>query len=228
MNHEQNMLNPAQLQLAADSPIFQNIPVDELEHLLKGRVLLRSFAKGEIIYSPSHYENSIGLFLEGSGVAEKGSSSVILNSFQPGSFFGVATLFFHPDHYVTTVRAKSSCLVAFLSEKALLEIFELDSRVSLNYIAFLSSRIHFLNRKIDKFTAVSAEEKLVLWLLEQAEFNNPIPMSVSYARLAEILDLGRSSLYRAMDALEAEGILRKEKKLLTILDMEALHHWPEK
>ena len=81
---------------------------------------------------------------------------------------------------------------------------------------------------IDKFTAVSAEEKLVLWLLEQAEFNNPIPMSVSYARLAEILDLGRSSLYRAMDALEAEGILRKEKKLLTILDMEALHHWPEK
>ena len=34
MNHEQNMLNPVQLQLAADSPIFQNIPVDELRQRL--------------------------------------------------------------------------------------------------------------------------------------------------------------------------------------------------
>ena len=47
-------------------------------------------------------------------------------------------------------------------------------------------------------------------------------------KLAESLDLGRSSLYRAMDALEADGILKKDKKLLTILDMDALERWSPK
>lgn len=227
MDHGQNNLTAEQLRLAAESSVFQNIPSEILYPLLNREAQLRSFHRDEIIFSPNHFEESIGLFLGGKAVAEKSGGSVILNTFHPGSCFGVATLFCHSKRYVTTVRATSDCLVAFFSGDAMMRLFAEEPRISLNYIAFLASRIHFLNRKIDKFTAESAEEKLVLWLLEQAEQSNPIQMNISYAKLAEVLDLGRSSLYRAMDALEADGILKKEKKLLTILDMDALEHWPQ-
>ncbi|MBQ8599366.1 MAG: Crp/Fnr family transcriptional regulator [Oscillospiraceae bacterium] len=218
-------LSENQILLIAKNPVFQSVPLEVLQPLLEQNIQLRSFKKGEIIYSPNHFEESMGLFLTGTAVAEKSNGSVILNTFAPGSCFGVATLFSHSRRYVTTVKASSDCLVAFFSGEAMTRLFREEPQISLNYIGFLASRIHFLNRKIDQFTAVSAEEKLVLWLLEQAEQENPFQLSISYAKLADMLDLGRSSLYRALDALEACGILHKEGKLLTVLDMERLENW---
>ena len=219
-------LTTEQLRLAAKNPIFQSVALPRLRELLEREVKLCSFDKEEIIYSPDHFEESIGLFLKGSAVAEK-NGSVILNTFEAGNCFGVATLFSHSRRYVTTIRAKSSCIVAFLSGESMTRLFREEPQISLNYISFLASRIHFLNRKIDQFTAVSAEEKLALWLLEQAEQSNPFRMPVSYAKLADMLALGRSSLYRAFDNFEEEGILKKEGKQLEILDMNRLEHRSE-
>lgn len=218
-------LSEEQLLLIAKNPVFQSVPLTVLQPLLEQEIQLRSFKKGEIIYSPNHFEESMGLFLKGTAVAEKSNGSVVLNTFAPGSCFGVATLFSHSRRYVTTVKANSGCLVAFFSGESMTRLFREEPQISLNYIGFLASRIYFLNGKIDQFTAVSAEEKLVLWLLEQAEQENPFQLSISYAKLADMLDLGRSSLYRALDALEVSGILHKEGKLLTVLDMERLENW---
>ena len=228
MKRTEHSLTEEQLQLAAQNPIFRSVALSRLAELLEREVLLCSFRKDEIIYSPDHFEERIGLFLSGTAVAEKSKGTVILNTFEAGSCYGVATLFSQSKRYVTTIRAKSDCLVAFLSGESMIRLFREEPQISLNYIAFLASRIHFLNRKIDQFTAVSAEEKLTLWLLEQAERSNPFRMPVSYAKLAEMLDLGRSSLYRALDALEAEGLLKKDGKLLEITDISALEHWSER
>ncbi len=204
------------------SPIFEGIPVTELDSLLKDDVEIGHFYSGEIIFSPLHFEERLGILLSGSAVAVK-PGGVVLNHFGPGSCFGVATLFSPHKTYVTTVKAQQDCSIAFFSEEAMRQLFREREQIALNYITFLSSRIHFLNRKIDKFTAVSAEEKLALWLLEQLESGNSIiQMSCSYAQLADMLDLGRASLYRAFDHWEAVGVLRKEKKLLYVLDADKL------
>lgn len=217
---EQN-LNQQQLELLGHCPIFQGISVERLKELLADKVELRRFARGEIIYSPKHFEESLCLILKGTAAADK-HGSVLLNTFQPGSCFGVATLFSPSKRYVTTVKATSTCLAAFFPAALMQDLFRQEPTISQNYITFLASRIHFLNRKIDQFTAVSAEEKVVYYLLEQLEYGNPIHMKLSYAKLADMLDLSRSSLYRAMDALEEDGLLHKEGKLLHILDTDAL------
>ena len=228
MKMENGVLTEEQLLLMAQNPVFRNIPLETLRPLLNREAQLQSFRKGEILFSPDCFQKSMGLFLRGSVVAEKGRGSVILNTFQPGNGFGVATLFCSSTRYVTTIRAKSNGLVAFFSDEAMTRLFREEPQISLNYISFLASRIHFLNHRIDQFTAVSAEEKVVLYLLEQVEKGNPIRMEGSYAKLADMLDLSRSSLYRAMDALEADGILKKEGKLLTILDQKGLEQWTNK
>lgn len=188
---------------------------------------LRSFARGEVIYSPAHFECSIGLFLSGSAQVEKSGGTVILNTLRPGDWFGVAALFSQSRRYVATVRAASSCRVAFFTHEGLTGMFAAEPVIGLNYISFLSSRIHFLNRKIDQFTAVSAEEKLALYLLEQTENGPSFALPMSYAKLADSLDLSRSSLYRAMDALEDDGVLKKEGRRLTVLDPEGLEQWAQ-
>lgn len=222
MKEELCQLTDTLLILIAKNPIFQSVEAEKLKTLLEREGNIRSFSKDEVIFSPQHFEESVGLILQGNAVAEKGHGSVILNQFTPGSCFGVATLFSRSKCYVTTVRAKSDCQVLFLSGDSMSRLFREENKIALNYIAFLASRIHFLNRKIDQFTATSAEEKLALWLLEQAELQNPIELNISYAKLADMLDLGRSSLYRALSSLEENGILKKEGKRLTILDFSRL------
>ncbi len=222
MEQKQRMLSEGDLLLLSRCPVFTGLSTERLAALLEDLVQLRHFEKGEIIFSPSRFDEMLGVVLEGLAVAEK-SSGVILNRFEAGSCFGVATLFSPHKRYVTTVRASSACSVAFFSEEAMKALFRAEESIALNYISFLSGRIHFLNSKIDKFTAVSAEEKLVLWLLERYENGSTIiRLDCSYGELADTLALGRSSLYRAMDQLIEEGILKKEKKLLCILDPDKL------
>ena len=87
----------------------------------------------------------------------------------------------------------------------------------MSYIAFLSQRIRFLNRKIDSFTAPSAREALLRHLLE-IHRDGAAEITGGYSQLARTLNIGRASLYRALDALEAEGCIRRDGKCITILE----------
>jgi len=220
------ILSSEQLEYVARCPIFRGLSASRLGELLTPRLRLRAFERGSVIYSPTSFERSLGIVLAGSATATK-KGSVILNTFQPGSCFGVATLFSNSRRYVATVQAKSACLVALLSGSQLQELFRLEPTITQNYIAFLCSRIHFLNRRIDAFTAVTADEAVALYLLEQLEHGNPIRLDLSYAKLADMLALGRSTLYRSFALLEEAGILRKNGRAITILDADRLEQWAD-
>lgn len=221
-----NALSSEQLEYVACCPIFRGLSASRLAELVAPQLRLRFFQGGTVIYSPTDFERSLGIVLAGSAIATK-KGSVILNTFQPGSCFGVATLFSNSRRYVATVQAKSPCLVAMLSGAQLQELFRLEPTITQNYIAFLYSRIHFLNRKIDAFTAVTADEAVALYLLEQLEHGNPICLDLSYAKLADTLALGRSTLYRSFAILEEAGILRKNGRVITILDPDGLEQWAD-
>ena len=83
-----------------------------------------------------------------------------------------------------------------------------------NYIRYLSDRIAFLNSKIAGLSAGDSVHKLAQWLLEHASGGAaPLP---PMTRLANELNLGRASLYRAMDTLEVSGAIRREGKTVLL------------
>ena len=62
------------------------------------------------------------------------------------------------------------------------------------------------NDKIGSFTAPTAQARLALWLLA----HGPQPQVESYTQLSRELNLGRASLYRALESLEGEGIIQRQ------------------
>ena len=92
-------------------------------------------------------------------------------------------------------------------------------QVARNYIAFLSERIQFLNEKIGSFTAPTARVRLARWLAAQT---SPVQVK-SYMALANELNVGRASLYRALDALASQGVLKRQGACITVMDPVALH-----
>lgn len=205
-----------------DCVLFEGLAPQEVCALLEEqqkaglgqRVQLKDFAKGQTIYTPEHYRRSLGIISRGIVVVEK-ENGVLLNELGAGRCFGAAALFVTQERYVTTVRAKTACQVLFLSMEAMQEIMVQYPQIALNYIRFLSGRIQFLNRRIDSFIAPSAEGSLLSYLRQQPDgTSRELPMS----RLAELLNLGRTSLYRAVEHLEQQGMIRREGKWIRLTE----------
>ena len=74
---------------------------------------------------------------------------------------------------------------------------------------------------IHSFTAGSAERRLSLFLADN-ESEGVYCANVSMVALADMLDIGRASLYRAFDKLEAEGFIEKKEKTILLKNKEGM------
>ena len=112
-----------------------------------------------------------------------------------------------------------------MPEELLKALFQKDFRLTEAYLSYLTERILFLNRRIDAFTAGSAAQRLAAYLLTQSVPLEGGGLGLCWSsgnRLAQALNVGRASLYRAIDQLEESGLIQKEQKTLRILDAERL------
>lgn len=211
------MLTAKQRSVVAGSFLLEGVepPEDFLRQLQPIR-----FQPGEEIYSAQRFRSAIAILLSGSAQV-RGHSGVLMNLLGPGDCFGVAALFHPVEEYVTTVSARTAVSLVFITDKELTNLFRRCPQCAVNYISFLSRRICFLNRRIESFTAPSALAGLGLWLLEQ-EHEGEVKVLQGYTRLAQLLNIGRASLYRSLDLLVEREAITRQERTICILDREKL------
>lgn len=197
-------------------PLFADLSEEERQALLARAPEPQSFRKGEAIYTAHRFQRAVGLILKGRVTVTR--SSAVLNRLGPGELFGAAALYWEGE-YATRVTARTDCLIRFIPRPLLEEWMRQDFRIAENYIRFLSGRIRFLNRRIAAFTAGSADQRLLLFLRQQADGTGLVPVR-SMTELARVLDMSRTSLYRSIEELEAAGRLRRRGKLLYYIHSE--------
>lgn len=166
-------------------------------------------------------ERSLAILLEGRLEIQSSDSGrcVILRELCAPDLFGAAALFCEDDMPLSHVKAKSRCTLLYIGLEAVRALLAEDEGFRESYLAFLAGRVRFLNRKIRCFTAGSAERRLALWLAAEKE---AVPIPTSMSALADMLDIGRASLYRALDKLEGEGLIRRDGRTITVLSQEEL------
>lgn len=182
-----------------------------------------SYSAGEVIYSPLCEKKQVGIITDGRAFVEppRSNEKVLLRILSPSDMFGVANLYCDSQPFVSIIRAKGSCRVLFIDGDAFCSLLELDSGALRAYLRFLSNKIVFLNKKISTLTAGSTERKLAIFLYEN-QTDGKFSQQSSMLAIAETLNVGRASLYRALDALEAEGLISRDGKTINIPDKNAL------
>ena len=193
-----------------------------LAEVLKNGCSTRCFSSGESVCEPGTPTKMIGIILSGKAAVTSADSErkVLLRMFSSGDIFGVSGVFSKDCEFVTRISAKSDCSVAFISAEALSRLIENDKTVLYNYIEFLSGRIRFLNKKIKFFTSGSAERRLATYLDSFGE--DSFRLNESMSALADMLDIGRASLYRAFDRLTADGFIIRERDSITLMNREKM------
>jgi len=183
-----------------------------------------AFSAGETVVDAEDFSSfrGMGILLSGKAfVYGKGSEKhILLNRLGEADVFGAATVFFSEKEAVSTVLAKTKCRILFIERDVLETIMKDDFAVSSAYVAFLSERICFLNRKIISFTAKSADLALADHILRTADENGELAANMS--RIASVLGIGRTTLYRAVEALKEDGSVSYDGKKLRILDRALL------
>lgn len=202
-------------------PIFAELTEETIAtYVLEEHTEIKTFSAKQIAYSSSTDRVRIGILLSGKARVET-DAQALLKSLRVGELFGIANLYAEDEPFPTSIVTTAEAKILFLDGDAVKRLIEEVPSVRRAYLAFQSGRIVYLNRKIATLTAGSAERRLAVFLLEYEQdgvFTPPCPMN----RLAELLGIGRASLYRAIDALCAEGLIEKQGKTIYLRNKDAL------
>ena len=172
------------------------------------------FAKGETL----RCNTALAIVLEGElRVYSAGNHRALLNTLSCGSVCGVTTLFSDDKRTVSEMTVTKDSVVLRIPQQTLSAWFATYPVLVENYIRFLTGRIRFLNQKIASYTGGQADARVWRYCQEHRMSDGSVQLSKSLSALAKTLDVGRSSLYRSLDTLEADGRIRREGKKIYIL-----------
>ncbi len=206
-------------------PLFRGLAIDDLKTLASEFITISVCEKNEVIISENNYTRSLGIIIKGSATVIKhsGDTEILMSILKKGDIFGMATLFYEEDSFLTEIRANEKVTMAVLSKDNVRKMLSAYPVVNENYITILSEKIHFLNKKISTYTRAETIQKVAFFILQNAdEEKNEVMLPYSITKVADALNVGRASVYRAFETLENDRVISRDGKRITILDVNAL------
>jgi CRP-like cAMP-binding protein len=206
--------------------IFNGLTAEEIKEICKTLSLeIKDYKRGESIYLPNSFESKIGFIARGECLIEKykpSGESVPLNILKQHSSFGIMAVLSVTEEFPTHVVASKDCSIVFLPKESFEKLIESNSKISGNVIRFLASKISFLNKKISTFSSDNVTEKLASHIYLRSIEENSDCLNFNCKKTAEIINVGRASLYRAISVLTNEGLIILENKKIYIKDLKGL------
>lgn len=206
--------------------LWHDLPDDLWLRLCEG-MTAAEFAAGETVFPHPQTDGCLCVLLQGRAKvfanAPDATEAALLRTMDVGAVFGVHCIFGENMAPQSRIVAQKPCRVLLIPSSLWEEILTAHPATMASYVRFLTQRIQFLNRKIRYLTAGCAERRLALYLLaEIPEDGVPTRLELSAVSLADLLDLGRASLYRAMDRLTEDGFLVRNGHEYTLLCRDKL------
>jgi CRP-like cAMP-binding protein len=192
-------------------------------YLTEQSVFVRSFCPADIIYSKDSSKKCVGIIISGKAMCEPygAKDNTLLRIMSENDTFGIANLYCDTEPFPSIITAKTAVTALFIDGDAFCSLIENDVSALKAYLAFLSSKVVYLNKKISTLTAGNTERKLAAYISKNASDDMRLTCT-SMSSLAEMLGVGRASLYRALDELTYQGIISRQGKTITIHDKNAL------
>ena len=107
-------------------------------------------------------------------------------------------------------------------EKSLLMMIGFSPRIALNVITLLTDRIAFLNKRVAELSSGDCENKLSRYLYDQYKKSGACELNFNCKKTAELLNIGRASLYRSIKKLVDTGLIEYENGMIIIKDPNGL------
>ena len=210
------------------SSLFRGVPEEELKTNLENiphRIL--HYDKGEIIFHLMDPAERTGIVLRGKAEVQKSfpnGSQVNVSIRVPGDLIGAAAVFSNSRRYPCDVVALESVDVMMIKKEDFLQLMQKDLRIMENFVTEISSAAYMLQQRLELFSYSGIAQKAAFWLLtrKRQTGKNKISIPGSMTKWAMLMNVSRPSLYRELNRLEAEGIIRYVPPMIEIRNTDAL------
>ena len=208
-------------------PIFKGIEPDVIAKYFSDNALtVVNYSPATIIIDPEKNSTDIYVIIKGTVEIQCRSADhkVLLKTSGAGTIFGLANLYAETETFPTLVCAKTQSEVLLINKQTFKKMLESEPKLMSNFLVFLSKKVIYLNKKIASYTVGNNEKKLAYFLFEN-ELNGTVSVDMSISDIAVMLDMGRASIYRAFDKLEADGLISRDGRSIRILNKEKLKNF---
>ena len=210
--------------------VIKNLPLLSLlseaeRSALAPAIQRRSFVERSLIVRAG--ESVDGLYLIVSGrvhtYVENGEAREFLVSMlDADDFFGETALF---DARPCPVSAESqeACEVLYIPRKRLVECLQQNSAAALFMLRTALARLDELHRKIEGLALMGVHGRVARVLLEAGhEADGEWRIDLGTEQIASRVGASREMVSRVLKGMTAEGLLRRERRRLVVLDRRAI------
>ncbi|WP_319500180.1 Crp/Fnr family transcriptional regulator [uncultured Draconibacterium sp.] len=210
------------------SPLFNGIPDEECRTLFsKIHYQVRKFEKDAIVVQGGEEVANLFIVLSGSVRGEMidySGKTVKIEDIEAPRPLAAAFLFGKENKFPVTVTANKKAELLAIPVVEFLKLLQLNTRLLRNYLNSISTRAQFLSQKLHFLSFKTIKEKVAHFLLQQAgdKFHS-FELKNTQQQLAEMFGVTRPSLARVLGDMQNEGLIKIEKKTVTLLDKEELN-----
>ena len=213
--------------ILSKSPLFKGLTHLEIEEIffhVKYRLFQLKKNEIYILEGSDHYfadivlQGEITSFMVGAS-----GKSFMIHRFAPGIL--IAPAFIFKSHSIpVTVKANGPSILIRINPEDLMHLIDINSTIRHNFISILSNMVVNLTQKIRQLEMKTTKEKVVEYLRMQAKESDDNNINIIGTRqdIADLIGVQRYSLVRCLDQLQKQGIIKVERKKITVLDMRSL------
>lgn len=201
---------------------FRNLPDEILEKI--GEIAIPiSVKKGQTIFTKN--SKATGFYILRKGMVKLytieplSGKEQIVKIVKPVTLFGEAASF-SGGYFPVNVEALEDSEVIYIDREKLLRLAEKYPQICFNISEVLAERLYHMVGLVETLIIGGAVPRVAKFLLEH--HRNGVVENFKTTLAANILGLTPEAVSRALATLRDKGIIKKDKKRIEILDLEAL------
>ena len=208
-------------------PICNKIPAEEQESFIEDlNCIQKKFTKGEVVARQGAVCKYLYVLTLGSVktemIAEDGTLLNIETIKAPRPL-APAFLFAENNSFPVDVTALEEVELLMIPKESVMKLLATNESFLTNYMSFNAGRTQFLSKKLQILSIKTIKGKLAQYLLEQIKPDSiVITLERNQTELAEFFGVARPSLARSMSEMAGDGLIRIDKKQISILDIKGL------
>lgn len=215
-------------EILQDSSVFKGISAENISEILNNaHFQVKKFKKGDVIAFGNDTCNYLITILKGSVKGEMIDSSgktIKVEDINAPQSVATAFLFGNNNKFPVNITANNDVELLFIAKDSVIKIIQSDVTFLINYLNTISNRAQFLANKIKFLSFKSIKGKIAFYILQLSKGElKTVTLPKSQKEIARLFGVERPSLSRAIRELEQEGIIKAQRRDITIIDKGKLN-----
>lgn len=216
------------LSLLSKMPLFQFIPIDELERIFSSVTYFEShFRKNEILSMQDEPVNRLIIILSGSVTAEMSDPAgriIKVEDIEAPSPLAILFLFGEENRFPVQATAREDVDALIIPRESVLKILLMNETLLRNYLDISANFATRLSRKLHFMSFRTIRQKMALYLLNLSKEQQAdrVVLDKSKSSLADFFGVSRPSLEREITRMQQDGLICAERRMILIKEKNRL------